>query len=125
MKTSTLVTLWQKRGEMNLIQFGLKLILIALFSINYANVFAQQKVVNQQELQQQLIEVNGDIQTINQTIAAVNARIAGIPPESLDPSIQVRLNDLQIQKNQYARRKVSIEALLNTPQDSMTPGYND
>lgn len=120
MKTSTLVTLWQKRGEMNLIQLGFKLILIALFSISYTNSFAQQKVVDQQEMQQKLTEVNENIQTIDQAIATVNARIVGIPPENLDPSVQVRLDDLQIRKDQYIREKVSIEALLNTPQDSMT-----
>ena len=121
MKTSFLLTRWRLINEINLIQFGLKLILIALFLINYSSGFAQQKVINQQEWQQKLTEVNENIQRIEQAIITINTRIVGILPENIDPSVQVRLNDLQILKEQYAREKISIEAVLNTSQNSMVP----
>ncbi len=121
MKTSVLLTRWCARDEINLIQFGFKLMLIALFLINYTIGFAQQKVVNQQEVQQKLTEVNEKIQEIDLAIVTINTRITGILPENLDPSVQVRLNDLQILKDQYTREKISIEAMLNTSQDFRFP----
>ena len=121
MKTSVLLTGWLLRDEKAPIQLGLKLILITLFSIYFTSCFAQQKTVNQQELQQKLTEVNDKIQVIDETIAIINARIVGVPPENIDPSVQVRLNDLQIRKDQYTREKISIEALLNTSQNSNVP----
>lgn len=120
MKTILLLTRWRILNEINLIEIGLKSILIALI-INYSSGFAQQKVINQQEWQQKLIEVNENIQEIDQSIAIINSRIAGVPPENIDPSIQVRLNDLQIQKEQYTREKISIEAVLNTSENSIVP----
>ncbi len=125
MKTSVLLTRWCARDEINLIQFGFKLMLIALFLINYTVGFAQQKVVNQQEMQQKLTEVNGKIQEIDLAIVTINTRIAGILPENLAPSVQVQLNDLQILKDQYTREKISIEAKLNTSQDFRFPSQAD
>ncbi|PHR18833.1 MAG: hypothetical protein COA38_19950 [Fluviicola sp.] len=121
MKTILLLTRWRILNEINLIEIGLKSILIALMLINYSSGFAQQKVINQQEWQQKLIEVNENIQEIDQSIAIINARIAGVPSENIDPSVQVRLNDLQIRKEQYTREKISIEAVLNTSENSLAP----
>ena len=121
MKTILLLTRWRILNEINLIEIGLKSILIALMLINYSSGFAQQKVINQQEWQQKLIEVNESIQEIDQSIAIINSRIAGVPSENIDPSVQVRLNDLQIRKEQYTREKISIEAVLNTSENSLVP----
>lgn len=121
MKTSVLLTGRRILNEINLMKFGLKLILMAFFLINYSSGFAQQKVINQQEWQQKLITVNSKIQKIDQDIATINARIIGVPPENIEPSIQILLDDLQIQKDQYTREKISIEAVLNTSQNSIAP----
>lgn len=110
--------------QFSLSKIGLNFVLIAFFSIICTNSFAQ-KVVNHQALQEDLTAVNEKIQKIDQTIEAINSRIAGIAPENLDPSIQVRLNDLQISRDQYIREKTSIEAALNTTPNSLSPIQED
>lgn len=119
MKTSDARTRLHKMGEFGLIQGGIKLFLLFFFSISLNSVFAQQKTVNQQEMELRLAEVNGIILNIDESTAMINLRIAGVPPETVDPTIFVRLNDLQIQKDQYTREKTSIEFSLgitsNTP----------
>ena len=83
--------------------------------------FAQQKTLNANELQQSLTEVNANIEETEQKIARINSRLAGIPLENIDPQIISRLNDLEIQKDQLEKRKVSIEAALNSIQNSTDP----
>lgn len=109
MKTSNACTRLHKMSEHGLTQGGIKLFLLFIFSISFNSVFAQQKVVNQQDLQQRLTEVNDIIQNIDASTATINSRIAGIAPENVDPAVFVRLNDLQLQKDQYTREKTSIE----------------
>lgn len=120
MKTTLLATLHRNQFKIGLSKRGLNSILIAFFSIICTSGFAQ-KVVDQQALQEKLTAVNEKIQQIDQNTATINARIAGIPSENVDPAVQVRLNDLQILKDQYIREKVSIEAALSSAQNSGTP----
>lgn len=104
---------------------------ILLFSLVFAGTaFAQQKSSLVQQAESQLVVVNEKIAEIDAKITAINARIAGIPSENVDPSVFVRLNDLQVTKDQYLREKISIEAVLESDQDTIqsnfdTLPYND
>lgn len=124
MKTKLLIYSPRKWNTIDLTKRKLNYILIAFFSILYTSGFAQ-KVVDHQELEQKLTVVNDKIQKIDDATATINARIAGIPPENLDPAVQVRLNDLQIQRDQHIRERMSIEAALNSAQNSSDPNQMD
>ena len=82
------------------------------------------KTANIQQAEAQLIVVNEKIAEIDAKITAINARIAGIPPENVDPSVFVRLNDLQVTKDQYIREKISIEAVLESDQDTIQSNFD-
>lgn len=96
-------------------------VLLAVLLLNFSNSFAQEKIVNQQEWQAQLDEVNLTIQKIDVTTQKISDRIAGVPPENLDPYVTTQLNNLQIQRDQNVRVKVSIEAMLNFSQSMAQP----
>ena len=82
-----------------------------------ANAHAQQKSAVVQKAEADLIVVNEKIAEIDAKITAINTRIAGVPVENVDPAIILRLNDLQLIKEQYVREKISIEAVLNSNQN--------
>lgn len=83
---------------------------------------AQQKPAMVQQAEADLIIVNEKIAQLDNKINAINARIVGIAPETLDPAIQLKLNDLHITRDQYVREKISIEAVLN---DNQTDSQSD
>ena len=93
---------------------------VLLISFVFTNTaFAQQKSNAVEQAEAQLIVVNQKIAEIDTKITAINTRIAGIPVENVDPSVFVRLNDLQLTKEQYIREKISIEAVLNAVDDGV------
>ena len=93
---------------------------VLLISFVFTNTaFAQQKSNAVEQAEAQLIVVNQKIAEIDAKITAINTRIAGIPVENVDPSVFVRLNDLQLTKEQYIREKISIEAVLNAVDDGV------
>ncbi len=92
------------------------LILAVVFS---STALAQQKSSVVQQAEEQLVVVNTKIAEIDARMNAINNRIAGISPENVDPSVLVRLNDLQLTKDQYTREKISIEAVLDNDQDEL------
>lgn len=102
----------RKRSAINLTKHGFKFLVISLFSFNFFSGFAQQKSLDLQEWEQKLVVVNENIQRLDATILAINNRISSIPASNIDPSIQTRLSDLTIEKDQYVREKISIQALL-------------
>lgn len=109
MKTSDVHTRLIVTSEFRFIQNGMRLLLLFIFSISFNGLYAQQKEVNQQVLEQRLVEIDDLVQKIDETTTRINVRIAGVPTENVDPSVLVQLNDLQIQKDQFIREKISIE----------------
>jgi hypothetical protein len=102
-------------GLYNSIFVLFSILLISFFFSSTA--FAQLKSNAVEQAEAQLIVVNEKIAEIDAKISAINTRIAGIPVENVDPSVYVRLNDLQLTKEQYTREKISIEAVLETNQN--------
>lgn len=93
---------------------------VLLISFVFTNTaFAQQKSNAVEQAEAQLIVVNQKIAEIDTKITAINTRIAGVPVENVHPSIIVKLNDLQLTKEQYVREKISIEAVLNAVDDGV------
>ncbi len=93
--------------------------LLSIFAIVFifsTDSYAQQKSANLVQFEADLVVVNEKIAKIDDQITTINARIWGIPAENVDPSILLKLNDLQLMKDQYTREKISIEAALNDNQ---------
>jgi hypothetical protein len=119
--SSTYVSKKRRHVNSNPLIGLLSVLLISFFFSSSAH--AQQKSANVQQAEAQLIVVNEKIAEIDAKITAINSRIAGIPAENVDPSVFVRLNDLQITKDQYLREKISIEAVLENDQDTMQSDF--
>ncbi len=121
MKTPLRIYPWEGFIHLEILNRAVKLMFVLLLITGASSVFAQDKVVSQQEWQLKLDAVNENIDGIDQLTTAINQRIEGIPPENIDPTVTVRLNDLQIQRDQYAREKISIQAMIHSVQNFSAP----
>lgn len=96
----------------------MKFLGVILFCILSFGVVAQQKEIDRNAQVQKLSEVQAEIARLDEKIGHIEGRLSGMDPQSVPPTTQDELNMLKDKRNNLKRVEYSIQAYLESTEES-------